>query len=102
MPPINTAGYADLVTDLDIKFQAHLETATPDMVIKFYSVEPRTNGDPKKMTFQTYALPSYGRRTGETEAAAKYSPVMGNQIEKEFFKYAMSFDWTLEMEKFDS
>lgn len=100
--PITTAGYADLVTDVDIKFQAHLETSMPDMVTKFYTVEPWTNGDPKKMTFQTYALPAFGKRTGETEAAAKYSPVMGTQMEKEFFKYAMSFDWTLEMDKFDS
>jgi hypothetical protein len=99
---MTTAGYADLVTDLDIKFQAHLETAQPDMVTKFYTPEAWTNGDPKKMTFQTYALPSYGKRTSETEAAAKYSPVMGNQLEKSFFKYAMSFDWTIEMEKFDS
>ncbi len=99
---MTTAGYPDLVTDLDIKFQGHLETAVPDMVTKFYSVEPWTNGDPKKMTFQTYALPSYGKRTSELEAAAKYSPVMGAQIEKSFFKYAMSSDYTLEMDKFDS
>lgn len=102
MNPMTTAGYADLVTDLDIKFQAHLETSVPDMVSKFYTQEAWTNGDPKKMTFQTYALPAFGKRTSEQEAAAKYSPVMGNQMEKEFFKYAMSFDWTLELDKFDS
>ncbi|UOF79886.1 major capsid protein [Caudoviricetes sp.] len=99
---MTTAGYPDLVTDLDIKFQGEMQVQMPDMVTKFYSLEPWTNGDPKKMTFQTYDLPAFGRRTGETQAAAKYSPVMGNQMEKEFFKYAMSTDWTLEMEKFDS
>lgn len=99
---ITTAGYPDLVTDLDIKFQAKMEMMMPDMITKFYTLEPWNKGDPKKMTFQTYDLPSFGRRTGETQAAAKYAPVMGSQLEKSFFKYAMSFDWTIEMDNFDS
>jgi len=99
---MNTASYSDLVTDLDIKFQAHLETMEPDMVSEFYETVPWTDGDPKKMTFQTYALPSYGKRTPEGESASKYSPILGSQIEKSFFKYAMATDYTLEMDKFDS
>lgn len=97
---MTTSGYPDLVTDLNIHFQAHLETRLPSMVDSMYAVQPWTNGDPEKFTFQTYALPMYARRTAQLESAPQYSATMGNQLVKTFFKYSIATDYTVEMDTF--
>ncbi len=97
---MTTSGYPDLVTDLNIHFQALLETRQPSQVGNMYTVQPWTDGDPEKFTFETYALPMYARRTAQAESAPQYSVTMGNQLVKTFFKYAIATDYTVEMDTF--
>ena len=97
---MTTSGYPDLVTDINIHFQAVMETRKPSMIGSLYTQQPWTDGDPEKFTFDTYALPMYARRTSQTEAAPQYSVTMGNKLEKYFFKYAIANDYTIEMDTF--
>jgi hypothetical protein len=97
---MTTAGYPDLVTDINIHFQAEMETRKPSMVGSLFTQQPWTDGDPEKMTFDTYALPMYARRTAQGEAAPQYSVTMGNKLVKYFFKYAIASDYTVEMDTF--
>lgn len=98
---MTTATYTDLVSDVDIRFQAKLKAYNDDNIKMMYAREEWTDGDPRKMTFQTYALPKWGTERTEHEAPTQSFTVMGNQLEKNFNAYSMAVDITDFMLKFD-
>lgn len=102
MTPITTAGYSNFsITDINIMFQSELEDHPADMIKSLYVQQPWTSGDPKRMTFDTFALPTYTRRVAENEAAPQLSITEGDTLQKEFFKFAGVWDYTIEMKTFD-
>ena len=71
------------------------------MVKTLYTQQPWTNGDPKRMTFDTFALPSFGERVDENDSAPEFEITEGDTLAKEFFKFAGIWSYTLEMKTFD-
>lgn len=99
--PFSTTGYDNFVTNVDIKFLEELETTKPDAVRALYEVQPWKDGDPKKITFDTYALPKYARRVDENEQFQQYNVQEGLTLDKSFFQFGGKWDYTLQMDKFD-
>lgn len=100
--PITTSGYSNFsITDVNVLFQEEMMKYPPDMVKTLYTQQPWKGGDPKRMTFDTYALPTFLRRVDENEAAPQLSVTEGDTLAKEFFKFAGVWDYTVEMKTFD-
>src|SRR3990167_6115532 len=76
--PATTTAYSNFsITDVNVLFQNEIETFPVDMVNTLYTQQPWTSGDPKRMTFDTFALPSFGERTDENDAAPEFEITEG-------------------------
>lgn len=99
--PFTTTGYDNFVTNVDIKFLEEMDRTPSDMVRTMYVQQPWQDGDPKKITFDTYALPKYARRVDENEQFSQFTVQEGSTLDKTFFQFGGKYDYTLQMDKFD-
>jgi|CXWL01.1.fsa_nt_gi hypothetical protein len=99
--PHSASGLDNFVTNLPIVMLKELEVNPPDMVRSLYVPKPWNPAEGDRVTFDSYALPTYAERVGENESYPIVGITEGDSMTVNQIQYGVKFDYTVRMDKFD-
>lgn len=99
--PHSASGLDNFVTNLPIVMLKEIDVNPPDMVRGLYVQKPWNPVEGERVTFDSYALPTYAERVDENESYPLVGVQEGDSMTVKQVQYGVKFDYTVRMDKFD-